>query len=185
MGENRLTTILGAGIASHVSHSLTTVNDSLMVKNTDVKTIREIMEEEKSMKITRTYNDYVTLYNTPTKKRGSNFTPKKKKRKKDNMEKVPTAEEFLISKNMPGFAKHTMITQWMVEFARLHVEAALKEASEKVSCNTYYEEWENGELKLDKTTESSSYKFPYLVGGKVIVAKKSSILNSYPLENIK
>jgi hypothetical protein len=95
MGENRLTTILGAGIASHVSHSLTTADNSLMVKNTDVKTIREIMEEEKSIKITNPYKDiepYIgasILYNSVSdklskygKKQGSNFTPKKKKRKK-------------------------------------------------------------------------------------------------------
>ena len=86
MGENRLTTILGAGIASHTRHSSTTVDNSLMlVKNPDVKTIREIMEEERGITITKAYNDYnnlSSLYDTPTKKRGSNFTPKKKKRKK-------------------------------------------------------------------------------------------------------
>jgi hypothetical protein len=86
MRKNRLTTILGAGIASHVSHSLTAVDNSLMVvKNPDVKTIREIMEEERGIKITKAYNNYnnlSSLYDTPIKKRGSNFTPKKKKRKK-------------------------------------------------------------------------------------------------------
>ena len=86
MGENRLTTILGAGIASHVSHSLTTMDNSLMVvKNPDVKTIREIMEEEKSFGIVDGFKDNIAetmLFNLPDKMRGSNFTPKKKKRKK-------------------------------------------------------------------------------------------------------
>ena len=84
MGENRLTTILGAGIATHISHPSTVTDESFkLVTSPEVKkTIDEIMRKEKSMKITRTYNDYITLYNTPTKKRGSNFTPKKKKRKK-------------------------------------------------------------------------------------------------------
>jgi hypothetical protein len=87
MGENRLTTILGAGIASHIAHSLTTVDNSIkIVTNPEVKkTIDEIIEEERSIKITKAYNDYKnlsSLYNTSTKTRGSNFTPKKKKRKK-------------------------------------------------------------------------------------------------------
>jgi hypothetical protein len=59
------------------------------------------------------------------------------------MAQIPTAEEFLISKNMPGFAKHTVITQWMVEFAKMHVEAALKEASESTLLYDFTEEITN------------------------------------------
>jgi hypothetical protein len=50
----------------------------------------------------------------------------------------------------------SFISNWMIEFAKLHVEKALKEASEIVE----------NELEKDFLT-------------------KDSILNSYPLENIK
>jgi hypothetical protein len=74
------------------------------------------------------------------------------------MEKVPTAEEFLISKNMPGFAKHTVVTQWMAEFAKMHVEAALKEACKQVEVVMF---------------------------GNSPLTDDASILRSYPLTNIK
>jgi hypothetical protein len=80
------------------------------------------------------------------------------------MAEIPTAEEFLISKNMPGFAKHTVVTQWMADFAKMHVEAALKEASEK------------GEIGDGDFISDGHYE-------KFI--DKESILNSYPLTNIK
>jgi len=35
---------------------------------------------------------------------------------------LPTAEEFLIDKGYSGFAKHTLVKKWMIEFAKLHVE---------------------------------------------------------------
>ena len=55
----------------------------------------------------------------------------------------------------------------MIEFAKLHVEAALKEASSKVTCSEeyQYDEYDNA----------------------ILIAKinRDSILNSYPLDNIK
>jgi hypothetical protein len=72
------------------------------------------------------------------------------------MEKIPTVMEFLTSKGLPGFAEHTTIKHHMIEFAKMHVEAALKEASEKGKCSN---------------------------GTSVVL--KDSITNSYPLENIK
>ena len=71
---------------------------------------------------------------------------------------IPTAEDF--------FAEHCVeidstVAKQMIEFAKLHVEAALKEASEKA----YYRDT-NGFI------ETSS-------------ENKQSILNSYPLTNIK
>jgi hypothetical protein len=51
----------------------------------------------------------------------------------------------------------------MIEFAKLHVEAALKEASEKAIVNTE----------------------PDYRGGEWSIVDTDSILNAYPLENIK
>jgi len=66
------------------------------------------------------------------------------------MSKIPTAEEILN--------KHLIPANAMIEFAKLHVEAALHIASERA----------------DLTDNGS---FPYV--------DKVSILNSYPLEKIK
>jgi hypothetical protein len=72
------------------------------------------------------------------------------------MEKTPTAEEF-AKKHHP---MKTYPADWnvMIEFAKLHVQEALKQASENVV----------------------SYVF-----GATTEVDKESILNSYPLENIK
>ena len=51
----------------------------------------------------------------------------------------------------------------MIDFAKLHVEAALKEASEKAIVNTE----------------------PDYRGGEWSIVDTDSILNAYPLENIK
>jgi hypothetical protein len=73
------------------------------------------------------------------------------------MEKIPTAEEFLDlqHKNVPSIEFD--IREVMIEFAKLHVEAALEEAA-----NEYYPRTkENFELVADR------------------------FLNAYPLTNIK
>lgn len=80
---------------------------------------------------------------------------------------IPTAEEILelhynMDKDEDG---HPVYYDWsaqdaMIEFAKLHVEAALKEASKKVIVNNYRDE---GRIKINK----------------------NSILGAYPLENIK
>ena len=80
------------------------------------------------------------------------------------MSKIPTAEEF--SKNFTtGKAEETTqeyITNMLVEFAKLHVEAALKLAAENVEINDYDEHHQYSPNVDEK-----------------------SILNSYPLTNIK
>ena len=85
-------------VFGHIDHSQTTLTSTitnvLSQQSKEIKTISEIIEEEKSMKITNPYKDlepYIgasMLYNSVSdkmskygKKRGSNFTPKKKKRK--------------------------------------------------------------------------------------------------------
>ena len=63
----------------------------------------------------------------------------------------------------------------MIEFAKIHVEAALKEASEKASVE--YTDLTSGEIfdYTDVITDDN-------VGADV---NKDSILNAYPLKNIK
>lgn len=106
------------------------------------------------------------------------------------MSKIPTAEEILIkerillktieeSGNFPlnltrdthiGTAKN--IKNAMIAFAKLHVEAALKEAAKKAeihsdSGSNYHREFEEG------------------IRNRIIWIPENSILNAYFLENIK
>ena len=81
------------------------------------------------------------------------------------MEKIPTAEEFFDSSNLRvsydteyQYCKRAVMEK-AIEFAKLHVEAALKAASEKAVCSEYME--------------------------GIYTVRKSSILNSYPPENIE
>ena len=80
------------------------------------------------------------------------------------MEKIPTARELI--RNIARFESPNdvipihSLDKIMIEFAKLHVEAALKEASE------------NAETKLIKYTDD--YEID-----------KYSILNSYSLDKIK
>ena len=74
---------------------------------------------------------------------------------------VPSAKEFL-ERDESGVYNEVDITQAMIEFAKLHVEAALIEAS--------------------KTTK---WKEQITMQGLQVTIIKSSILNAYPLENIK
>ena len=86
------------------------------------------------------------------------------------MSKIPTAEEKLkanfyngsfIEINSGDFED---IKNIMIEFTKLHVEAALKQASEKatVNINGFIQEYDEN-----------------------CCVDKDSILNAYPLENIK
>ena len=81
------------------------------------------------------------------------------------MNKIPTAEEYLLSKGFSGFAKHTLTKKWLIEFAKIHVEAALKSASEKAKMN----------IVVPPLTREEQYT----------VINKESILNAYDLNNIK
>ena len=79
------------------------------------------------------------------------------------------AQQFLESKGDADFRlskSGEYISDIMIEFAKLHVEAALKEASKKADTDgrhTYLFRREYVPVKVDK----------------------NSILNAYPLENIK
>lgn len=89
------------------------------------------------------------------------------------MNKIPTTEEWLnkhalecIEKNCADINELKCI---MIHFAREHVEAALKEASEKVEMISD----ENQDFRLQHCN-----CIDYIID-------KDSILNAYPLENIK
>ena len=80
------------------------------------------------------------------------------------MSKIPTAEEF-IDENWRGKGLALDVKGLMIEFAKLHVEAALKTAHKK-TCK-----------KVDlRNYEDELYKSEIL---------KKSIINAYPLDNIK
>jgi hypothetical protein len=81
---------------------------------------------------------------------------------------TPTAEEFIISTelvvkfdNTQGCILEEELPNLMIEFAKLHVQAALKEASEKASIIETFG------------------------GMSISVVNKNSILNAYPLTLIK
>ena len=75
------------------------------------------------------------------------------------MNTIPTAKELfdkMISENDEATS-----TEMMIEFAKMHVEAALKTASQNASLN--YDEWDDMAAYIDR----------------------DSIENAYPLTNIK
>jgi hypothetical protein len=82
------------------------------------------------------------------------------------MDQIPTAEDFLLNAGFPGHAKHGLAKKWMIEFAKLHVEVALKEASQQAKC-------------CDGAIVNLGFE---IISATV---EKDSILNAYPLENIK
>ena len=111
------------------------------------------------------------------------------------MEKIPTAKQ-LFDKMLEADEECTS-TEMMIEFAKIHVKAALKEVSEKMF-DTYHTICEDGTTKgVFKTqkealnlanklnAKSKLYhdwvKVTRLIGGY----DKDSILNSYSLDNIK
>ena len=72
------------------------------------------------------------------------------------MKQLPTAEEFMYQNDILN--PHKKITQTMIEFAKLHVQQALESAAEKLP----YDDRLNQDIMV-----------------------KQSILNAYPLEQIK
>jgi hypothetical protein len=89
------------------------------------------------------------------------------------MEKIPTAEKFL-EQYLRGNRVHDDIDrvideddaiEAIIEFAKLHVEQALKEASKKA------------QIKYEYSGNVGEYCDEFV--------DVNSILNSYPLENIK
>jgi hypothetical protein len=85
---------------------------------------------------------------------------------------IPTAEEF-YSQNMAIHKEESLIKgvyNTMIEFTKLHVEAALKAASKNAVAEQDFVDM------VGEFEDIPLYK-PYVV--------KDSILNAYPLTNIK
>lgn len=80
------------------------------------------------------------------------------------MKNILTAEEFMLD-TLESMDQQE-VERAMIEFAKMHVEAALKEASEK-SC-------------IKANTQQGDFMFI-----DDFEVNKESILNAYPLENIK
>ena len=79
---------------------------------------------------------------------------------------MKTAEEFLKNfneeeNNIDKLYYDSYVKKAMIEFAKMHVQEALKQALESIPC-------------LGSSTDTASYE-----------DMKDAILNSYPLENIK
>ena len=85
------------------------------------------------------------------------------------MKKLPTADEFYDKSD------HDSIIDIMIDFAKLHVEAALKEASKKTFVEFI-------DLTSDEIFDYSDVLYDDNIG---ITVNKESILNAYPLTNIK
>ena len=79
--------------------------------------------------------------------------------------KIPTAEEFWIENNAKGVWRSIIL----IEFAKLHVEAALKAANKKAIAS------------LDGDYENGFH----IEGPYDLCIDENSILNAYPLTNIK
>ena len=77
--------------------------------------------------------------------------------------KTLTAEEFLRNSSVTSSDRYDFLSkqELMIEFAKMHVQEALKQALESIPC-------------LGSSTDTASYE-----------DMKDAILNSYPLENIK
>jgi hypothetical protein len=85
------------------------------------------------------------------------------------MKNMPTGEEFLKRENLPtDILSGDDINYAMIEFAKIHVKEALKQASQNVKTK---EEWwqDNGNPN----------------GFSYTAVDRDSILNAYPLTNIK
>jgi hypothetical protein len=88
-------------------------------------------------------------------------------------DKIPTAQEFLVKKfNYHGAGRNIFsydeLIIFAIEFAKLHVQAALKAADENAQVEIV--DWEQGEM------ENST---------PIYGVDSSSILNAYPLDKIK
>jgi hypothetical protein len=86
-----------------------------------------------------------------------------------------TAEQYILENFEVNHADKD-IQEAMIGFAKYHVEAALKEASEKA-----YARGKGSSL----TTKDKNFFYTFAGHIGEIEMNKSSILNAYPLQNIK
>ena len=95
------------------------------------------------------------------------------------MSKIPTAKLILTGKETYE-PEYSTVSKYdaleaMIEFAKLHVEAALKEASE--NCKFKIQSHFNNNEEINNSIEDCI--------GNLNVIDKNSILNAYPLNLIK
>ena len=106
------------------------------------------------------------------------------------MSKIPTAEEFLDA-NTSGIIDEIKCKELMIEFAKLHVEAALKEAAIKAKIleKSNWGKWEDSENEKGNLEEKVSVKINHYGHGdcsyQILTVSHESILKAYPLTNIK
>ena len=87
------------------------------------------------------------------------------------MKTIPTAKTFIINKltetqpNSKNPPTSKQVEEWMVEFTKMHVTEALKQASEKAI------------MSLEESSDD-----PY---DHYAIVDKDSILTAYSLDNIK
>jgi len=98
------------------------------------------------------------------------------------MSRLPTAKDMVdkwqdiaLNNIKSDIQDDNSLENTLIEFAKLHVEAALKEAAEKARV-----QMSNGYGVNEIIIHPNS-----LVHTAVITANAASILNSYPLDNIK
>lgn len=73
------------------------------------------------------------------------------------MEKIPTAEELMQSKNGDDYTHWEEIHDMLIEFAKLHVEAALKAAAEKAKAKENPSDYGTGEIWVDEDSILKAY----------------------------
>jgi hypothetical protein len=107
------------------------------------------------------------------------------------MKQVPTAEEFLSKKYpMQDIVVIRSFAPVLIEFAKLHVEAFREDLLENVKTKEEFFSDENTSLTLIKEMiEDGGYgrydRYGEVYAVDVISVDKDSILNAYPLTNIK
>ena len=100
-----------------------------------------------------------------------------------DLNKIPTAKEFLINNaNDISFEEKQMFAsdvtpEMLIEFAKLHVEKAVKQILKNSKVQVYCGE---GGLTIKTYTTDPNDPREYEIG-----VNENSILNAYPLENIK
>ena len=93
---------------------------------------------------------------------------------------LPTAEEFLEFKTPRGIGNdYPDYWEAMIEFAKLHVEQALKAANQNVKLLVVNNE------EYRETGEEEDLLDCYECGNDTVYVSSASILNAYPLSLIK
>lgn len=101
---------------------------------------------------------------------------------------IPTAEEFLNnfrfkSEEYIGNSDFEVMEEYARQFAKLHIEAALKTASEKAKWYNITTEISFEDMR-DFDFKDTDYAGDPCIGYNIFIDKES-ILNAYPFENIK